>query len=242
MLEWLLTPVDISREHHVDMFTAWHGRLMVLAWGMMVPTGILLARFFKVTPRQNWPHQLDSHVWWYWHLILQQGAVLLMLGALGLIWFGRGLNESWHYHAILGWLITGCAGLQAVSGWLRGSKGGPTDPTTDGSWSGDHYDMTRRRCAFEYFHKIMGYSLFLLTIAGVLTGLWQANAWRWMWVVLVSWWMVLLLVFVVLQRRGYALDTYQAIWGPDKRHPGNCMRPIGWGIRRVKDEGSTEQD
>ena len=40
---------------------------------------------------------------------------------------------------------------------------------------------------------------------------------------------------VVLQRRGRAIDTYQAIWGPGAEHPGNQRKPIGWGIRQVED-------
>ena len=35
-----------------------------------------------------------------------------------------------------------------------------------------------------------------------------------------------------LQRQGRCIDTYQAIWGPDPRHPGNRLKPVGWGVRR----------
>jgi hypothetical protein len=38
-------------------------------------------------------------------------------------------------------------------------------------------------------------------------------------------------VWVTLQRRGLAVDTYQAIWGPDPQHPGNATPP-GWGMNR----------
>ena len=53
-----------------------------------------------------------------------------------------------------------------------------------------------------------------------------------MWLVLAVWWTLLIILFVALQRHGMSLDTYQAIWGNDERHPGNRMKPIGWGVKR----------
>ncbi len=41
-------------------------------------------------------------------------------------------------------------------------------------------------------------------------------------------------VFVVLQRAGRCIDTYQAIWGLDPSLPGNRRRPIGLGIVRLR--------
>ncbi|MGL4239726.1 MAG: cytochrome b561 domain-containing protein, partial [Beijerinckiaceae bacterium] len=106
--------------------------------------------------------------------------------------------------------------------------GGPTEPSV----RGDHYDMTARRRAFEHLHKSAGYLALALGVAAIVTGLWQANAPRWMWIALAAWWGLFLAAFVALQRRGLAFDTYQAIWGPDACHPGNARRPIGWGVRR----------
>jgi hypothetical protein len=94
--------------------------------------------------------------------------------------------------------------------------------------------MTPRRLAFEYAHKTLGYLALLLGIAAIATGLWQANAPRWMALGLIGWWGCVIAAFIVLQRRGRAFDTYQAIWGPDLRHPGNRRKPIGWGIRRAE--------
>ena len=92
--------------------------------------------------------------------------------------------------------------------------------------------MTPRRILFERVHKTAGYLLILLATAAILTGLRLANAPVWMWAALTAWWSALILGFAWLQRTGRALDTYQAIWGPDPRHPGNAMKPIGCGIRR----------
>jgi hypothetical protein len=121
---------------------------------------------------------------------------------------------------------------QFLGGWLRGSKGGPTDPAPDGSLHGDHYAMTGRRIVFEYGHKIGGYLALCVAVGAILTGLWQANAPLWMWLVFICWWIFLLTMATIFQYKGRVIDTYQAIWGPDPVHPGNAHKPIGLGITR----------
>ena len=230
MIEWLLAPIDPDRAHEVGALISWHGRMMVLAWGCLFPLGILIARFWKITPHQDWPRELDSKTWWHAHLGLQYSGGVAMLLGLALILFA-GAGDS--THAYLGWVITGFAGLQFLAGWLRGTKGGPTEDTL----RGDHFDMTPRRLAFEHFHKSAGYGLLGLACWGILSGMWLANAPVWMWAGLALWWGALLAAFLILQRRGMAVDTYQAIWGPDPALPGNSRRPIGWGVRRREPPG-----
>jgi hypothetical protein len=53
---------------------------------------------------------------------------------------------------------------------------------------------------------------------------------------IIGWWGLLLIVAARLQRQGRCLDTYQAIWGPSKIHPGNVRQPIGIGVRQVRTE------
>ena len=232
MLEWLLAPIDPGRLHQVNFYIAWHGRLMVLAWGILVPLGILAARFFKVLPGQNWPEVLDNKAWWISHLILQYSSGGLMLVGLGLVLTNGFAELTTTPHFVLGWVVVCLTAFQFTAGWLRGSKGGPTEPTEQGSWHGDHYDMSLHRRVFEYFHKTIGYVILSISILTILTGLWLSNAPVWMWLVLLCWWLVVGAVFIYLQRKGYAIDTYQAIWGMHESHPGNRMKPIGWGIRR----------
>lgn len=231
-MDWLLAPIDGTRPHDVGLLFAWHGRLMVAAWAFVIPVGVLMARFFKVLPGQNWPHHLDNKTWWLWHWGLQHfGAALTLLGLLlVLIETGGAAVEIDHWLA--GYFVVFACLLLVAAGWLRGSKGGPTDPAPDGSLSGDHYDMTLRRRVFEHVHKTVGYLVLAVSIATIYTGLWYANAAHWMWLVITLWWVFLIALFVILQRRGLALDTYQAIWGPEGTHPGNRLKPIGWGIRR----------
>lgn len=234
MPQWLLAPIDVSRAHEISALLAWHARTMTLAWAILVPGGILAARFLKLWPGQNWPARLDHPGWWHLHRACQYSAGLLTLVGLGLILSRPGRGGFSSPHVFLGWAVVVLAGVQFASAWLRGSKGGPTAPSADGSWRGDHYDMTPRRIAFEYVHKFGGYGAALMAAMAVVSGLWQANAPVWMWLVIGLWWLACLGVFVHLQRRGRAFDTYQAHWGADPVHPGNRRAPVGFGIRRAE--------
>jgi hypothetical protein len=212
---------------------------MVLAWVALLPLGMLVARFYKITPRQDWPRRLDNKFWWHSHLGLQYSGICAMTLAAAIAWWH---GDLWHsglpLHGIVGWVVVVLGWLQVLGGWLRGSKGGP-QPTAqapiDTAIAGDHYDMTLRRRVFERLHKSLGYFALLLSVLAVALGLRLADAPSWMgWTVGVMW-AAGLALFVRLQRASRCVDTYQAIWGPDQRHPGNRMEPIGVGISRRGD-------
>ena len=92
--------------------------------------------------------------------------------------------------------------------------------------------MSPRRQRFERLHKSMGWLAVGLSVAVLLLGLAVADAPRWMLLSLLVWWCALALCAALWQRQGRCLDTYQVIWGADPAHPGNRLRPIGWGVRR----------
>jgi hypothetical protein len=219
MIEWLLQTIDPVRGHEITALVSWHGRLMVLSWAVLLPLGVIIARFYKVTPGQDWPRKLDNKLWWHSHLGLQYAGGVVMFVGLALIWLSGSGSPTAQLHRWLGYVVLGLGVLQFLAGWFRGSKGGPTDA----SLRGDHYDMTLRRRIFEHAHKAFGYGALLLGVATILSGLWTANAPRWMWLSLALWWAVLVIAFVRLQRRGPPIGSYQAIWGPDKAHPGNRL-------------------
>ena len=231
----------------ISATAAWHGRLMVLAWTILLPLGILVARFFKVTPAQAWPERLDNKWWWHAHLALQISGVGCMVFAVGIVWFKTGRTAFGHsVHATLGWLVVILSCLQLLSGYLRGSKGGPAqlgDGGVDPSRSqhGDHYDMTRRRNAFEWVHKVGVYLALIVSFVVTGLGLRSVHAPVWMWLTIALWWTAVLAIAAALQRAGRCIDTYQAIWGPDPRHPGNSRALIGWGIRRYSAAGYAER-
>lgn len=85
--------------------------------------------------------------------------------------------------------------------------------------------MTPRRKVFEAFHKAVGYSVLVLAGVTIIFGLYLANGPKWMLFVIVLWWLGLASFSVILQRRGMAVGSYQAIWGPDPKHLGNAPNP-----------------
>lgn len=191
---------------------------MVAAWLVLLPAGVLIARFFKVTRSQDWPNTLDNQFWWRCHRVLNYAGVLL--ATIGFFWIVSvydGLSLA-TWHGRLGLLTLVLAWLQVASGLLRGSKGGPTDtgadPADPRTWRGDHYDMTRRRRIFEAWHKSAGYLALALAVPSVWLGLRLVGAG--LWLQALPW--LAALVFLVLFRRftrqGRWVDTHEAIWGP----------------------------
>ena len=126
------------------------------------------------------------------------------------------------------WLVLVLALAQVGFGLFRGTKGGPGEVDIHG----DHYDMTPWRVMFEWVHKLTGYALLVIAMLTGALGRWHASAPVWMWLGLSVWWLARAIAGIRLQGRGYAIDTYQAIWGTGSEHAGNRRKPIGWGIRR----------
>lgn len=229
MIDWLLAPLSGAAQHHIEPWAYWHARLMVVGWGVLLPLGVLAARYFKITARQRWPQELDNKAWWYAHCTLQWAGIAAMTVGAAVVW-GQGVGGSHvaRLHAWGGWALVALGWLQMAAGLSRGSKGGPTGV----SFRGDHYDMTPHRVWFERLHKSFGWLALLLAVAVTVLGLQAADAPRWMALVLSTWWLLLAFAAWRWQRQGRCVDTYQAIWGPDPRLPGNRVKPIGWGVRR----------
>ena len=231
MLDWLLRPLSGASYHSIAPWAVWHARCMVAAWALLLPLGVMAARFYKVTPRQPWPQALDNKAWWHAHRGLQWAGIALMSLGAALAWQqGAGATLLARLHGWAGWALVAAGWLQIASGFARGSKGGPGEQTP----RGDHYHMTPRRLAFERFHKALGWAALLAAVALITLGLGLVDAPRWMALLLGGWWLVLAAAFTQLQRRGRCIDTYQAIWGPGLHHPGNRIAPIGWGVRRPR--------
>jgi hypothetical protein len=225
-----------THDHPAVSAYLWHGRLMVLGWGIAIPLGILVARYFKITRRQNWPEHLDSKFWWRAHLCLQLLGIASMSGGVAIVLIARrGAVLLDSAHSLSGWFLVTLGWGQVAGGILRGSKGGPTpDRALVRIEQGDHYNMTRRRVAFEWTHKLAGYLSVVLSVGVITLGLAQVRAPYWMWIALGAWWALLALAAARFQLEGRCIDTYQAIWGPDPSLPGAGRRAGGWGIRKYK--------
>jgi len=215
VVQWLATPLSGAAHHALKPWVYWHARSMVLGWSVLLPLGMLIARFFKIIPGQDWPRVLDCKFWWRTHVWPQSFGVGAMTLGLALAF-------------VAGWTLVAIGVLQVLGALLRGSKGGPTEETL----RGDHYDMTPRRVVFEAVHKHLGWAAPPIAVGATGLGLAIVDAPRWMALTLACWWILLGGVFVRLQSSGRCLDTYQAIWGPDPALPGNRRKPIGWGVVR----------
>jgi hypothetical protein len=242
-LRWWLSPLSGTSDHQLNVAIMWHARAMVLAWAIVLPLGVVAARYFKVTSQQDWPRQLDNRAWWHAHRGLQYLGVVVMLIGTALIFDWRGESTATPsalalWHGYLGWAVVALGLAQILSAWLRGSKGGPTDVQL----RGDHYDMTRHRLWFEALHKGGGWLSVILAVLTVILGLMAADAPRWMPLVLALWWLGLIAASVYLERTGRCIDTYQAIWGPDMHHPGNQRSINGWGMRRPAVPSRTDRE
>ncbi len=230
LLDWWLSPLSGASTHTIDTWAMWHARVMVLAWAILLPLGALVARYFKVMPGQDWPRAVDNRLWWHAHRTLQYSGVILMLVGAALAWSNATPSSSIAvWHGYLGWSVVALGVLQMLGGWMRGSKGGPTDVQI----RGDHYDMTAHRLWFEGIHKTCGWLALVLAVMTVCLGLWAADAPRWMVALLAAWWIGLFAFGVWMEKSGRCVDTYQAIWGPDPVHPGNRRQHVGWGARRT---------
>jgi Eukaryotic cytochrome b561 len=229
IVDWLLAPLSGAAQHTIAPWAYWHARCMVLGWGVLLPVGALAARYFKIAPGQQWPRQLDNRAWWHTHRVLQWAGIVVMSVGAVLAWGqGSGGTTAARLHAWAGWALIALGWLQVAAGLARGSKGGPTDEPV----RGDHYDMTPHRIWFERLHKSLGWLAVLAAIGVIVLGLQLADAPRWMAVALLLWWALLAAAAWHWQRQGRCVDTYQAIWGPDPAHPGNRVKPVGWGVRR----------
>jgi hypothetical protein len=233
-IDWWLLPLSGASEHAVSAQVMWHGRLMMFAWGFCVPIALLVARYWKLWPKQAWPKSLDHKGWWHTHRGLQWLGLLATLGGYYLVYQSVVQTPTQtlslkQWHASLGELLIWLTCLQIFSSFVRGSKGGPTSAQL----RGDHFDMTTRRQWFERLHKSLGWGLLLIACLTLLMGLSLADAPRWMFLLLGLWWLGLITLASRWQRQGRCIDTYQAIWGADPGLPGLQRPPIGWGIRRM---------
>jgi membrane-associated PAP2 superfamily phosphatase len=206
-----------------------HAILMMAAWLVLLPAGARVARFCKVTPGQNWPQSLDNLLWWRLHRLLQYAGVACALIGVGVAYWATGQLPLALAHVQIGLIVILLAILQILSTWFRGSKGGPTgegaDPHRPETWRGDHYDMTLRRRLFEGWHKTCGWWAIILAPLAVLLGLALLD-WPFLLCCLATLLVIVAVTLATLLARGArGINTYEAIWGPDRRHPGN--RPLG---------------
>ena len=203
---------------------ALHAALMLTAWGLLIPAGGVVARYFKVMPGQDFPRVVENLTWWRWHRGLQYIGMAVSTAALGVILSETGGRFD-TLHGCCGRAVMALGWVQVVSALLRGTKGGPTDgranPADASTWRGDHYDMTPRRRAFETWHKPAGWTVTLLAGGTILLGVSLIGSPSWLIFIVACLQAGAFLSLIDGRARSRWVDTYASLWGTDLRHPGN---------------------
>lgn len=129
-----------------------HGSLMMISWGLLLPSGAIIARFYK--------HK--GPLWFKIHRICQSvGLTLAIVGfAIALKNFDA-LSQTGHigmYHGIMGIIVMSIGVLQPVNAFFR-----PHNPE-----EGEVKKTSRK--LWELCHKSLGYSAFVIAFFTIVIG------------------------------------------------------------------------
>ncbi|KAJ6329946.1 hypothetical protein OIU76_008716 [Salix suchowensis] len=146
----LLMGGSAEAEQDLRPVLAVHGFMMFLSWGILLPGGILAARYLK---------HVKGDGWYQIHVSLQcSGLLILLLGLLFAVAELRGLNIS-SAHAKLGLAAIFLACVQPVNASMRPKK------------SANGEEVSSKRHLWEYFHFIVGRSVIIVGIAALFSGM-----------------------------------------------------------------------
>ncbi|KAK9280570.1 hypothetical protein L1049_014263 [Liquidambar formosana] len=127
-----------------------HGFMMFLAWGILLPGGVLAARYLK---------HVKGDGWYQIHVYLQySGLAIVLLGFLFAVAELRGFYLS-SVHVKFGITAIFLACVQPVNAYLR-----PKKPANGEEGSS-------RRLLWEYLHIILGRGAILVGIAALISGM-----------------------------------------------------------------------
>ncbi|MDP6173108.1 MAG: cytochrome b561 domain-containing protein [Rhodospirillales bacterium] len=209
-----------------------HGLIMIACWGILVPVSVLITRFFKVMPGQNYPEVTDHKFWMQSHRAMSVTTILVLTAGAAIAWFALGGISLAPTHGKWGFAVILLGWGQLLIARMRGSHGGPWGLNNPDrivlprdQWFGDHYNMTRRRRIFEAVHISTGHTTAGAGLIAVWFGINQMGlAWGWQ-AGYGIWLLAMAGAFLKFTRDGRHVPTYHAIWGPGPEHPGNSKAP-----------------
>ena len=147
------TPAAVDCEQgQYQRFMYAHGALMMTGWGVLLPSGIMIARFLK--------HR-DGALWFKLHVGMQiSGLVLTFIGwVLALYRFDVLFSGARGFiHGVMGVIVMSLGLLQPINALVR-----PHAPAGD-------EPRSKLRLAWELLHKISGYSAALLALFVIYLG------------------------------------------------------------------------
>lgn len=146
----LLMRGSAEAEENMRPVLAVHGFMMFLAWGILLPGGILAARYLK--------HVKDDS-WFRIHVYLQySGLAIVFLGVLFAVAELQGLTFH-SVHVKFGMLAILFAVAQPLNAYLR-----PAKPTIG-------EEVSSKRLAWEYTHVITGRCAIIVGFAALISGM-----------------------------------------------------------------------
>ncbi|XP_041016883.1 cytochrome b561, DM13 and DOMON domain-containing protein At5g54830 [Juglans microcarpa x Juglans regia] len=146
----LLMHGSAEAEEDLRPVLAVHGFMMFLAWGILLPGGILAARYLK---------HIKGDGWYQIHVYLQySGLAIVLLALLFAVAELRGFYvTSLHVKFGITAIILAC--LQPVNAFMRPKK------LSNGE------EVSSKRVLWEYVHVIVGRSAIVVGIAALFTGM-----------------------------------------------------------------------
>ncbi|CAK9137254.1 unnamed protein product [Ilex paraguariensis] len=133
--------------HHRHLRTV-HGTVNIIGWGMLLPIGVIIARYYKKLP-------LQYNEWYSLHILCQVSGFLM-----GTIGWGLGLSlrhmnkhHAMSTHGILGTIIFTFATIQVLAICLQPRE--------------EH----KCRKFWVIYHQLLGYALIVLIVANIFEGI-----------------------------------------------------------------------
>jgi uncharacterized Zn-binding protein involved in type VI secretion len=131
-----------------------HGILMFVAWGVLAPVAMMIARFAK-----QWPWFGDNGRWFkHFHRPMMILAVLITWASFIIALIMVEGNHFMVTHTYFGLVVVICATYQPINAAMRGTHE-------------DHAQMTRKRVIFETVHKATGRTAILIGLVAIPTGI-----------------------------------------------------------------------
>ncbi|CAN0876282.1 Cytochrome b561, DM13 and DOMON domain-containing protein At5g54830 [Linum grandiflorum] len=213
----LLMGGSTEAEQDIRPVLAVHGFMMFLAWGILLPGGVLSARYLK---------HLKGDGWYQIHVYLQySGLSIVLLGFLFAVAELRGLYvSSLHVKFGLTAIILACA--QPVNAFMRPKKPGNGEV------------VGKKRLMWEYFHVIVGRSAIVAGIVAVFTGMKHMgdryggeNVHGYIWA-LIAWFLMgsLMILYLEHKERQRRRD----------RIPGRSSSSSNWVLGNVEEDDSVD--
>ena len=151
-----------------DSSNAWkiHGILAGLAWAVATPLAIVSSMF-----RSMWK---EDKTWFRAHLCLNFVSLILTITSVILavmVFIQKGRPHFTHPHHVIGIVVLILTFIQVINGILRPTAGSINSP------------QSKRRVSWQYAHKFMGISTFILSVFQIFSGIWLNKrlymAWDW---------------------------------------------------------------